>query len=181
MKAAVKLFILSAVLIFSTFNQIKAQTDNNLQADRDSVIAAAREIIGQLKFCALVTQDSSGVANVRTMNPFPPENDMTVWMATLSTSRKANDVRRNPKVTLYYANHADMKGYVTISGHAELINDPAEIQKRKREYWTQAFPDWSKLMLVKIIPERLEVVNYHKKMYGNTINWLAPNIYFNKK
>lgn len=180
MKAAVKLFFLAVVLILPQFSQIKAQTDNNQQANRDSVIAAAREIIGQLKYCALITHDSDGAANVRTMNPFPPEDDMSVWMATLSTSRKADDIRKNPKVTLYYANHADVKGYVTITGHAELINDPAEIQKRKREYWTQAFPDWSKLMLIKIVPERLEVINYHKKLYNNSVNWLAPNINFSK-
>ena len=49
---------------------------------RDSVIAAARELIGEQHYCALVTVDSSGQPQIRTMNPFPPEDDMTVWIAT---------------------------------------------------------------------------------------------------
>ena len=49
---------------------------------REKVIASARELIGTLKYCALVTVDAAGQPQVRTMNPFPPEEDMSVWMAT---------------------------------------------------------------------------------------------------
>ena len=43
------------------------------ELSKDSVVAAAREIIGAQKYCALVTIDSLGAPNIRTMNPFPPE------------------------------------------------------------------------------------------------------------
>src|ERR1700746_76633 len=42
------------------------------------LIAAAREIIASQQYCALVTQDEEGGAQVRTVNPFSPEEDMTV-------------------------------------------------------------------------------------------------------
>jgi general stress protein 26 len=113
------------------------------------------------------------------MNPFPPEDDMCVWMSTSTDTRKFHEIIKNPKVSLYYANHAAAEGYVTITGKAEIVEDQSEIQKRKREYWTQAFPDWNKLVLIKIIPEKLEVVNYKRGMYGAELTWRAPFMIFN--
>ena len=46
-------------------------------------------------------------------------------------------LRNNPNVTLYYSKHAQATGYVAITGHAELIDDRAEMIKRKRAYWAQ--------------------------------------------
>lgn len=170
--------LLLLFFFITTSIQIVAQEIEPARASRDSILFAAREIIDHVKYCALVTIDSTGTANVRTMNPFPPEEDMTVWMATSTKTRKYREIKTNPKVTLYYANHASAEGYVTIAGRAELISDVNEIQKRKREYWKQAFPDWSLLMLIKIIPERIEVVNYKRKMYGDAVSWLAPFVEF---
>jgi general stress protein 26 len=147
-------------------------------AERDSVVAAAREIMGMQTYCALVTVDSSGQPHVRTMNPFPPENDMTVWMATNSRSRKVREIRNNPRVCLYYADHKAASGYVAIAGKAMLVDDMSEKLKRKRAYWDQAFPDWKYLLLVKVIPERLEVLNYRRGMLNDTLTWTAPSIEF---
>ncbi len=169
------LFVLISFLTSATIAQ-----DKSPAANRDSVINAAREIISHVKYCALVTFDAEGTANVRTMNPFPPEEDMCVWMATSTDTRKYEEIKKNPKVSLYYANHASAEGYVTITGKAELVKDSLEIQKRKREYWKQSFPDMNKLVLIKIIPERMEVVNYKRKMYGADITWLAPFAEFKK-
>ncbi len=57
-------------------------------AKRAALIAAAREIMAAQKYCAIITVDSAGRPQIRTMNPFPPEDDLTVWMATNSRSRK---------------------------------------------------------------------------------------------
>ncbi len=125
--------------------QLMAQEKPAATVNRDPVIAAAREIIGLQKYCALVTIDSTGQPQVRTMNPFPPENDMTVWIATNSRSRKIREIKNNPRVCLYYADHNQAFGYVTIVGKAVLVDDMKEKLKRKKEYWDQAFPDWKYL------------------------------------
>ncbi len=148
---------------------------------REAILEAAREIIGQQKYCALITLDFSGKPQARTMNPFPPEEDMSVWMATNSRSRKVEEIRKNPQVTLYYADHSQATGYVAISGRAILVDDMAEKQKRKREYWTQAFPDWKYLLLIKVIPERLEVINYKRQMTGEKVTWRMPSVEFSAK
>lgn len=147
-------------------------------AAREAVIAAAREIMAGQKYCALITVNLSGLPDIRTMNPFPPEDDMTVWMATNSRSRKVREIRDNPQVCLYYADHQNATGYAAVTGKAVLIDDPAEKTKRKRDYWDQAFPDWKYLILIKIIPEKLDVLNYQRGMLNDSVTWRTPAVEF---
>jgi general stress protein 26 len=144
--------------------------------DREKVVAAAREIIGAQKYCALVTVGVDGRPQVRTMNPFPPEDDLAVWMATDSRCRKVQEIRNNPNVCLYYADHREAKGYVAVSGKAVLVDDAAEKEKRKRDYWEQAFPDWEYLLLIKIIPDQLDVLHYARDMLNAPVGWRTPSI-----
>ena len=143
---------------------------------RDAMIAAAREIMGRQKYCAFITVDSSGQAQIRTVNPFPPETDIIVWFATDSRCRKVREIRNNPQVCLYYADHQNATGYVAVSGRAILINEAAEKMKRKRDYWEKAFPDWKYLILIKIIAEKVDVLNYQRGMLNDSITWRTPSI-----
>jgi general stress protein 26 len=102
-------------------------------ADREAVIAAAREIMAVQKYCAIITTDPDGRPQIRTMNPFPPEDDLTVWFATNSRCRKVREIRGNPQVNLYCADHQQAAGYAAIAGKALLIDDPAEKLKRRRD------------------------------------------------
>ena len=145
---------------------------------RSQLIAAAREIIASQQYCALITQDQEGRAQVRTVNPFPPEEDMSVWIATSPLTRKVQHIRHDSHVTLYYADHAKATGYVSIKGHALLVDDRAEMIKRKRAYWDSAFPGFKNLVLIKVIPERLEVLNYSRGANGDPVTWSAPSVEF---
>jgi len=169
------------ILLQGAAPECRAQLKRANSLDRDSVIAAAREIMGMQTYCALVTIDSSGQPHVRTMNPFPPEDDMSVWIATNSRSRKIREIRKNPRVCLYYADHSHASGYVAITGRAVLVDDMSEKLKRKRDYWKQAFPDYTYLLLIKVIPENLEVLNYRRGMLNDTLTWSAPSITFDNQ
>src|SRR5210317_708933 len=70
--------------------------------ERDTLIRAAREIIQSAKYCALITLDTSGHPQVRTMDPFLPKDDMVVWLGTNINSRKIKEIRNDSRVTLYY-------------------------------------------------------------------------------
>ncbi len=153
-----------------------AEEQNKPAPDRARLIAAAREIMGAQTYCALVTLDESGRPQVRTMNPFPPEDDMTVWMATNTASRKVRQIRKDPRVCLYYADHSKATGYVTVTGRAVLVDDMREILKRKREYWDQAFPGLKNLVLIKVVPEQLDVLNYKQGVLNDTVTWRVPSI-----
>jgi general stress protein 26 len=146
--------------------------------DRNAIIAAAREIMARQKYCAIVTVDASGQPQVRTMNPFPPEDDLTVWFATNSRSRKVREIKGNPQVCLYYADHNEATGSVAIAGTAVLVDEMSEKLKRERDYWKESFPDWKYLLLIKVIPERLEVLNYARDLTNEPDTWLTPSIEF---
>ena len=110
------------------------------------------------------------------MNPFPPEEDMTVWIATNINSRKVREIRKDPRVCLYYADHYKAIGYVALSGKAVLVDDMQEILKRKRAYWDQAFPGLKNLVLIKVVPQRLEVINYKAGLNNDPDTFRAPFI-----
>ncbi len=158
-----------------------AQEKKNPTANRDSLIAAAREIMAMQTYCALVTVDSTGQPHARTMNPFPPEEDMSVWMATNSRSRKVAEIREHPRVCLYYADHKNATGSVAISGKAILVTDTVEISKRKRAYWDQAFPEKQYLVLIKVIPDRIEVLNYRRGYVNDPVTWQEPFVEFGRR
>jgi len=157
---------------------LSAQEKKTPALDRAGLIAAAREIMHAQQYCALITIDDTGRPQARTMNPFPPEEDMTVWIATNTNTRKVQQIRRDPRVTLYYSDHANAIGYVAIMGKAVLVDDMTEIMKRKRAYWDTAFPGMKNIVLIKVIPEQLEVINYKQGAQPDTATWRAPSIKF---
>jgi general stress protein 26 len=101
---------------------------------------------------------------------------MTVWFATNTRSRKVREMRRDPRVTLYYSDHENAIGYVALAGRAVLVDDMQEILKRKRAYWDQAFPGLQNLVLVKVVPERLDVLNYKAGLKADPETWRTPSI-----
>ncbi len=149
--------------------------------DRVKVLAAAREIMTAQPYCGLVTLDETGMPQIRTMNPFPPDEDLVVWMATNTNSRKIQHIRRDPRVSLYYADHGKATGYVAIVGRAVLVDDMKEILKRKRDYWDTAFPGLKNLVLIKVIPERLDVVNYKQGLGADPTTFRATSISLSAK
>src|SRR6476661_7943656 len=92
---------------------------------RDQLVAAAREIMRTSRYCALITSAAHGRTNARTMDAFAPDEKMIVWLATNPRSHKVAEIRRNPRVTLYYFDREN-QAYVTIHGTARLVNDQDE-------------------------------------------------------
>lgn len=56
------------------------------------------------------------------------------------------------------------------------MDDVQEILKRKRAYWDQAFPGLQNLVLVKVVPERLDVLNYEAGTQADPVTWRTPSI-----
>jgi general stress protein 26 len=164
-----------AMLGIATLPQSGRSEEKRPALDRAALIAAARELIATQTYCALITLDETGRPSVRTMNPFPPEKDMSVWMATNDRSRKVQEIRRDPRVTVYYSDHKTAIGYVAITGRAVLIDDMSEIKKRKRAYWDTAFPGLKNLVLIKVVPEQLDVLYYKNGVVADSVTWRTPS------
>jgi len=145
---------------------------------KDTLIVTAREIIATARYCALITLDSKGRAHVRTMDPFPPDENLVIWFGTNPKSRKVAEIRRNHRVLLYYFDR-ESPAYVTISGIARLVNDAREKAKHWKDEWKAFYPDREKgYLLIAVTPRELEIVNEKKGIVGDADLWTPPTIRF---
>ena len=88
-------------------------------------LLAAREIMDNAGMCALIALDK-GMPQVRAMDPFPPDADFTIWLATNPKSRKVNQIKRNKFITLLSRSRTTR---LCLYGTATLVNDQAEKDK----------------------------------------------------
>ncbi len=138
----------------------------------------AKEIIITSQNCALITVDSLGVANARTMDPFLPEEDFTIWMATNPKSKKVKEIQHNSKVTLYYFDKND-SGYVTVQGVATLVNSKEAKEKYWKEEWEGFYKDKvNNYLLIKVTPSKLNIISEKYDILGDSITWKSPVIEF---
>lgn len=158
--------------------RVWAQEGQLSNYDRDTLIMAAKEIMSAAHYCALITLDESGHPQVRTMDPFTPEKNMVVWLGTNSNSRKVKEIRNDTRTTLYYQD-PDGAGYVVIKGHAYLVDD----KEKKIRYWKK---EWERFysglnnsyILIRIVPDKIEIVDYKYGIINDPKTWDVPYIEF---
>ena len=173
--ARTSLLLCYAVLAPVTFGQVKEPR----HPDRQTLIATAQEIMKAARYCALITLDSNGRVHARTMDPFPPEENMVVWLATNPKSRKVAEIRRHHHVTLYYFVRDD-QAYVTISGRARIVRDAAEKARHWKDEWKDFYPDRN-YRLIAVTPERLELISVKQGIIGDSITWTPPAVKFRNR
>jgi general stress protein 26 len=186
MKKPMKMFIRNAsvgsvvfsVVILLCPSNIWAQETELINYQRNTLISAAKEIMETTRYCALITLDTSGHPQVRTMDPFSPDEDMVVWLGTNVNSRKVREIRNDSRVTLYYE-APDAGGYVVIKGNAYLIDDPEKTEKYWKEDWDKFYPNKnSTYILIQIVPKKLEIIYYQHGITGSSKTWAVPQIEF---
>lgn len=171
------LLYVGLILIFPSLSSFGQNTSSD-DTSRDQLIVAAREIIDAAGTCALITLDENNLPMVRTMDPFAPENDFTIWFGTNSQSRKVGQIRNNPDVTLYYRD-SDDSGYVVIHGKALIIDDEQEKQSRWKEEWEAFYPnDREGYLLIKVSPEWMEILSVSRGINGDPKTWKTPVVRF---
>src|SRR5512133_3880779 len=174
-----KKVLLCSICIFLAFSFILPSASHaQSTVNRDTMIVATQEIIKGTTYCGLVTIDSTGQPHVRTMNPFPVKDDLIIWFATSRSSRKASEIKNNPKVSVYFSNHIAVNGYASISGTVVVIDDKELLTKMKRDYW-ETIPNWqTNFVLIKIVPKTLEVINYKHGLTNDPRTFKSPAIDF---
>jgi len=145
--------------------------------DEAKILAAARAIIAEDPVAALITLDSSGAARVRSVGVSDPEDDLTMWIGTRRTSRKAAQLRANPNATLFF-NFDDVSGgfakayYASFMGIASVHTDVATAAKTapdeqtRKAYWPNFPHDYAS---IRFKPLWLEVTGHGIK--GDKANW----------
>lgn len=155
-----------------------AQQKTIAKNNDSKLISAAKEIILSAKTCALISVDPEGRPRVRTMDPFPPEEDLTVWFGTNASSRKVNQIQKNNRVTLYYLDN-DNTGYVMIHGTASIVNDVTKKEKYWKTKWKDFYPNFPEgYMLIKVEPQWLEVISETRGILGDSLTWKPKKVIF---
>lgn len=172
-------FFFAIALLFLSHSTIFAQdTTSTNKANQEKIRHAARALIDSVGLCALITIDTTGKANVRTMDPFPPDKNFIIWLGTNRFSRKVQDIRHNSNVALYY-NDPKGGGYVTIQGQAEIVDDPAQKSKRWKKEWEQFYQNREQTyILIKVYPEKLFIIDYRNGFTGDAMTWGANTYSF---
>jgi general stress protein 26 len=140
---------------------------------RPAIVAAARDIIGKARYATLVTVDRQGQPQARVVDPFAPDEDWSIWFATNPLTRKVAEITAQPRATLLYFD-ASRSSYVTVVGAARLVRDEAEKAKRWKDDWKPFYKNANRgddFLLIKIEPERLELVSPVLGMNNDPANW----------
>ncbi len=140
---------------------------------RSEIVKVAMDVMQRARYCALVTIGADGQPQARVVDPFVPEGDLTVWIATKPVTRKVGQIRSDPRVTLFYFD-ASGPSYVTLLGTAELVADSAAKSTHWTEEWAPFYSDknrGSDYLLIRVRPHRLELVSYSHGLLNDPQAW----------
>lgn len=158
-----KLFMCLLVLLILPFISIIAQDGQfppRREIPRDSLLTYARIIVDSSNSHVLITVDETGIPHARTMSPFPPEDDWTIWLGTFPTSRKVKQIKNNPNVVVFYYD-SESHSYVNLTGTARLVNNPDLKAKYWKKGWKRFYPDREKdYVLIEVTPKKIEICSF---------------------
>ena len=93
-------------------------------------------MIKDIKF-AMLTSDDGGHLRSRPMIASQKEFDGVLWFFTRVHAHKVAEVQHEDRVNVSYAD-GSAQNYVSLSGTAALVRDPASIA----EHWSEAMRTW---------------------------------------
>lgn len=166
----------TAVLMYAlgTVPSLSAAQRGAPQApERARILSAATEIMQLARFATFITVDDDAQPQARIVDPFVPDSDMTVWIGTNPLTRKVEEIRHHPRVTLLYFN-AVAQEFVTLKGTATLVSDSVEKARRWKPEWAPLYrdgPHGDGYLLVRIRPSSLEVVSQRRGLMNDPTTW----------
>ncbi len=163
--------ILLLTILLYTFSCQGEKEKVKIEKRNPKLEETAREIMTAAYYCSLITLDENDQPRARIMEPFPPEEDMTIWLATNPKSRKVKQLKNNSKATLQYFDKGNL-GYVTLMGNAYLVHDEKAKQKYWRDSWESFYANQKEAyMLIKFVPNKLEVISTKHGINGDSLTW----------
>ena len=161
------------LLVLGARALLVAQAAQGDTPPRTQVIAAAKKVMQGARYCTLVTIGPGGQPQARIVDPFLPDSDLTIWIATNPLTRKVTEIRSDPRVTLLYFNPATRE-YVTVLGTAVLDGDPHHKAAHWKPEWAPLYKDQNRgedYLLIRVRPSRLEVVSARQGMRNDPKTW----------
>jgi general stress protein 26 len=105
--------------------------------DEDTAIRTLWDKIKDVRFAMLATAEADGTIRSRPMTTLQGEPSGELWFFTNDPSGKTAEIQEDQHVNLSYA-AADKNVYVSISGRARIVRDPA----KAKELWNPVLKAW---------------------------------------
>ena len=144
----------------ATLAAVEPPKDLYRVSDPKLILAAARALLAHDTIATLITVDANNQPRARSILVSPPDDDLSLWMATRPNSRKLDQLRTNPAATLHFADdpHA---AYLSLMGEARIHTDTTTIQAKnpyRGPALTQYFPNFpADFVLLGFKPQWLEL------------------------
>jgi general stress protein 26 len=158
-----------------------------LSLARDSAVLldSADALIARDSSVGLVTVDEFNRPRIRTVRAFRPKNPtsarerFTVFILTRTSTRKIDQIAKNPLVTLYWDedNHVT---YATIMGRATIHRDPKN--PRLQQFLDPAtekffWPEFPKdFVMLEVVPDWLEFIG--PGLWNDPTTWRPQAVVF---
>lgn len=121
----------------------------------DEAVAKVRDLIKGERITMLTTVSADGRLTARPMANQQTEFDGDVWLIADASSAKVAEITADPRVNLAFAG----KSYVSLSGTAEIVRDPAKNAELWNPFvaaWFESGPDDPAVVLIKVCPDSAE-------------------------
>jgi general stress protein 26 len=130
------------------------------------------EMIEGIEVAMLTTLDNDGTLRSRPMITQDEEFNGVLWFFTEPGAAKVNEVQQRHQVNLSYAD-PDSQRYVSISGLASLVRDPAKIDR----FWNDSYELWfdgkENVALLKVEVEKAEYWDSSGNMVKRVIDFAS--------
>ena len=128
-----------------------------MEDTRNNSIEKIRKLTEDIDFCMLTTIDA-GHMRSRPMSTQQTEFDGDLWFFTDDNTHKIDEIAKDNRVCAAYAK-PESDTYVSISGRAEVVRDPAKMEELWSPVLKAWFPDGLEdphLCLLKVTAEQAE-------------------------
>jgi general stress protein 26 len=120
------------------------------------------ELLHDYDTAILTTRDGQGHFHARPMAVQRRPFEDALWFATRKGSAKIDELRADPECGVAFYKGGHSATYVSLSGHAEVVQDRAKIHELWEPSWKGWFPegpDSDEVVLIRVEPTRAEYVH----------------------
>ncbi len=175
-------FTISLILFISCTvkEPVSKEIRDNFTTKEQRIIAISKNTIKETYFGTLITLDKNGQPRARIMEPFEPDENFTIWLATNPRSRKVTQLKNNSTATLHYFDKNNLS-YVSLMGNAFLVNDEDIKSQKFKNGWDKFYKNQKEdYLLIKFIPNTLELISTSTEFTGDSITWKPHQVQLRK-
>jgi general stress protein 26 len=114
------------------------------------------------QYSNLITMAEDGTPRGRMMAHLPLKDDMIIWYATGTQSRKVVEIDKNGAASVFYYRPTDHSS-VSAVGKAEIVRDDETRKKMWQDAWSAFWKEGPRdpgYCLIKVTPKKMEYLDY---------------------